>query len=117
MTTLPRRSLLAIAALGGAAAATGLGTASWAAPPAADPQWYAPIRDAIAGPPDGAAGAPPTATAGKSGARYGYSAAIAATADAATRLVYSVNATDAKAESQAPTIQRLIAAGTKLLLT
>ncbi|MEU7872501.1 serine hydrolase domain-containing protein [Dactylosporangium sp. NPDC049140] len=63
MTTLPRRSLLAFAALGGAAAATGLGTASWAAPAAADPQWYAPIRDALAGLPDGAAGAPPTATA------------------------------------------------------
>ncbi len=53
---------------------------------------------------------------GKSGARYGYSTAVAADADAGTRLVYSVNATDAKAEAdkQAPVIGRIIGAALKL---
>jgi D-alanyl-D-alanine carboxypeptidase len=52
---------------------------------------------------------------GKSGARYGYSAAIAGTADASSRVVYSVNATDAKAEGQAPVIGRITATALGLL--
>jgi D-alanyl-D-alanine carboxypeptidase len=52
---------------------------------------------------------------GKSGARYGYSAAFAGTADAASRVAYSVNSTDAKAEGQAPVIGRIIQAGLSLL--
>jgi D-alanyl-D-alanine carboxypeptidase len=52
---------------------------------------------------------------GKSGARYGYSAAIAGTADAGSRVVYSVNATDAKAQGQAPVIGRITTAALGLL--
>ncbi|GAA0901463.1 serine hydrolase domain-containing protein [Virgisporangium aurantiacum] len=52
---------------------------------------------------------------GKSGARYGYNAAIAATRDGGSRIVYSVNATDAKADGQAPTIGRIIGAALGLL--
>lgn len=66
MTTLPRRTLLTMAALGGTALATGVAAPSWAAPTGsrkADPEWYAPLRDAIAGLPDGTAGSLPTATA------------------------------------------------------
>jgi D-alanyl-D-alanine carboxypeptidase len=67
MTTFSRRTLLGTAVLGGAAVAAGVATPSSAAPPtggaAADPNWYAPMRDAIAGLPDGSAGTPPTATA------------------------------------------------------
>ena len=48
---------------------------------------------------------------GKSGARYGYNAALAATDDGAFRLVYSVNSTDAKSEAANPTIGRIIGAG------
>lgn len=63
MTTLPRRTLLTMATLGGTALAAGAAAPAWAAPPGpanADPEWYAPMRDAIAGLPDGAL---PTATA------------------------------------------------------
>jgi D-alanyl-D-alanine carboxypeptidase len=91
-------------------------------------------RDLFAVPdvPDSQTGAPATYSAGltrlvtlpdgraiwgKSGARYGYSAAIAATPDAASRVVYSVNSTDAKAQTQTPTIGRIIAAAMNLLLT
>lgn len=67
MTTMPRRTLLTMAALGGTALAAGTAGPSWAAAPAGpahpDPDWYAPVRDAIAGLPDGAAGTLPTATA------------------------------------------------------
>jgi len=90
-------------------------------------------RDLFAVPdvPDSQTGAPATYSAGltrlvtapdgrtiwgKSGARYGYSAAVAATPDAASRLVYSVNSTDAKAEAQAPTIGRIVNAAIGLLL-
>jgi D-alanyl-D-alanine carboxypeptidase len=52
---------------------------------------------------------------GKSGARYGYSAAIAATPEAATRLVYSVNSTDAKSEAQNPVIGRITTAALGML--
>jgi D-alanyl-D-alanine carboxypeptidase len=47
---------------------------------------------------------------GKSGARYGYSAAIAATRDGTFRGVYSVNSTDAKGETQPAITQQIIAA-------
>lgn len=67
MTTLPRRTLFTMAALGGAALAAGAATPSRAAAPArptkANPDWSAPMRDAIAGLPDGSAGTLPTATA------------------------------------------------------
>jgi D-alanyl-D-alanine carboxypeptidase len=67
MTTMPRRSLLTIAALGATAFATSVPTRSWATSATddtnADRDWYAPMRDAIAGLPDGSAGTPPTATA------------------------------------------------------
>jgi D-alanyl-D-alanine carboxypeptidase len=53
---------------------------------------------------------------GKSGARYGYNAAIAATPDAASRLVYSVNSTDAKSEEDNPVLGRIIGAATGILL-
>jgi D-alanyl-D-alanine carboxypeptidase len=53
---------------------------------------------------------------GKSGARYGYSAAIAATPDAASRLVYSINSTDAKSEAANPVIGRVIDAAVGILL-
>ncbi|GAA3303747.1 serine hydrolase domain-containing protein [Dactylosporangium vinaceum] len=52
---------------------------------------------------------------GKSGARYGYSAAIAGTADAASRVLYSVNSTDAKAEGQAAVISRITLTALSLL--
>ncbi|WP_435221465.1 serine hydrolase domain-containing protein [Streptomyces sp. Tue6028] len=43
----------------------------------------------------------------KSGARYGYSTAVAATRDLSRTLVYSVNSTDAKGESMNPVAQRI----------
>ncbi|WP_340375601.1 serine hydrolase domain-containing protein [Streptomyces sp. SS7] len=46
----------------------------------------------------------------KSGGRYGYNAAIAATRDLGRTLVYSVNATDAKSEDANPVVGRIIAA-------
>jgi D-alanyl-D-alanine carboxypeptidase len=52
---------------------------------------------------------------GKSGARYGYSAAIAATPDAASRVAYSVNSTNAKADTQTLAIGRITAAAIRLL--
>ncbi len=51
---------------------------------------------------------------GKSGSRYGYSAALAATADGGSRLIYSVNATDAKSTDETPVVGRII--GTALAL-
>ncbi|MBV1856204.1 serine hydrolase domain-containing protein [Catellatospora tritici] len=80
--------------------------------------------------PDLATGAPATYSAGltklvtfpngqviwgKSGARYGYSAAIAGTADAASRVVYSVNSTDAKSQTQTPVIERITLTALTLL--
>jgi D-alanyl-D-alanine carboxypeptidase len=53
---------------------------------------------------------------GKSGSRYGFSAAIAATPDATSRMVYSVNATDAKAQTPTPTIGRITTTAVSLLL-
>lgn len=47
---------------------------------------------------------------GKSGARYGYSAAVAASRDGSLRAAYSVNSTDAKGEEQPLITQRIIAA-------
>ncbi|WP_229378959.1 serine hydrolase [Streptomyces sp. VRA16 Mangrove soil] len=47
---------------------------------------------------------------GKSGARYGYSAALAATRDLSRTLVYSVNATDAKGEEMNPVAARIVGA-------
>ncbi|OXY90648.1 serine hydrolase domain-containing protein [Streptomyces diastatochromogenes] len=49
----------------------------------------------------------------KSGARYGYSTAIAATRDLSRALVYSVNSTDAKGESANPVAERIIMATLK----
>ncbi|MER5428728.1 serine hydrolase domain-containing protein [Streptomyces sp. NPDC002588] len=46
----------------------------------------------------------------KSGARYGYSSAIAATRDLSRTLVYSVNSTDAKSEDANPVVIRIIMA-------
>lgn len=43
----------------------------------------------------------------KSGARYGYSTAVAATRNLSRTLVYSVNSTDAKGESMNPVAQRI----------
>jgi D-alanyl-D-alanine carboxypeptidase len=43
----------------------------------------------------------------KSGARYGYSAVVAATRDLSRTLVYSVNSTDAKGESMNPVARRI----------
>jgi CubicO group peptidase (beta-lactamase class C family) len=43
----------------------------------------------------------------KSGARYGYSAVVAATRDLGRTLVYSVNSTDAKGESMNPVAERV----------
>ncbi|MFJ8932547.1 serine hydrolase domain-containing protein [Streptomyces sp. NPDC102364] len=50
---------------------------------------------------------------GKSGSRYGYSAAIAATRDLSRTVVYSVNATDAKGEEMNPVAQRIIMASVR----
>lgn len=47
---------------------------------------------------------------GKSGARPGYSTAIAASRDLGRTLVYSVTATDAKAETMNPDAERIVAA-------
>jgi CubicO group peptidase (beta-lactamase class C family) len=49
----------------------------------------------------------------KSGARYGYSSAIAATRDLSRTLVYSVNCTDAKSEDANPVVVRIITAALK----
>ncbi|MET7569938.1 serine hydrolase domain-containing protein [Streptomyces sp. NPDC005492] len=49
----------------------------------------------------------------KSGARYGYSAAVVATRDLSRTLVYSVGATDAKGESMNPVAQRIVLAALK----
>ncbi|MGW0210544.1 serine hydrolase domain-containing protein [Streptomyces sp. NPDC003233] len=49
----------------------------------------------------------------KSGARYGYSTAIAATRDLSRTLVYSVNSTDAKGEETNPVAQRIVLAALK----
>ncbi|MEV5875553.1 serine hydrolase domain-containing protein [Streptomyces sp. NPDC052101] len=46
----------------------------------------------------------------KSGARYGYSTAIAATRDLSRTLVYSVDSTDAKGEDANPVAQRIVLA-------
>ncbi|MFF3710472.1 serine hydrolase domain-containing protein [Streptomyces phaeochromogenes] len=46
----------------------------------------------------------------KSGARPGYSTAIAATRDLSRTLVYSVNATDAKSEEMNPVAERIVGA-------
>ncbi|MEU1269199.1 serine hydrolase domain-containing protein [Streptomyces sp. NPDC005799] len=46
----------------------------------------------------------------KSGARYGYSAVVAATRDLSRTLVYSVNSTDAKGESMNPVAERVVLA-------
>lgn len=50
---------------------------------------------------------------GKSGGRYGYNSAIAATRDLSRTVVYSVNATDAKSENANPVIGRIITAALK----
>ncbi|WP_248294276.1 hypothetical protein [Actinoplanes sp. TBRC 11911] len=44
----------------------------------------------------------------KSGARYGYAAAIGGSRDGSFRLVYSVNATDAKGDGQMSTAEDII---------
>ncbi|MET7689708.1 serine hydrolase domain-containing protein [Streptomyces sp. NPDC005483] len=49
----------------------------------------------------------------KSGGRYGYNSAIAATRDLSRTLVYSVNSTDAKSEDANPVIVRIITAALK----
>jgi D-alanyl-D-alanine carboxypeptidase len=49
----------------------------------------------------------------KSGARYGYSTAIAATCDLSRTLVYSVNSTDAKGTSMNPVAERIVMAALK----
>ncbi|MFF4056736.1 serine hydrolase domain-containing protein [Streptomyces sp. NPDC001668] len=49
----------------------------------------------------------------KSGGRYGYNAAIAATCDLSRTVVYSVNSTDAKSEDANPVIVRIITAALK----
>ncbi|MEV7074657.1 serine hydrolase domain-containing protein [Streptomyces sp. NPDC093990] len=46
----------------------------------------------------------------KSGGRYGYNSAIAATSDLGRTLVYSVNSTDAKSEDANPVVGRIITA-------
>lgn len=50
---------------------------------------------------------------GKSGGRYGYSTALAATRDLSRTVVYSVDATDAKSENANPVIGRIITAALK----
>ncbi|MFE6889685.1 serine hydrolase domain-containing protein [Streptomyces sp. NPDC057694] len=47
---------------------------------------------------------------GKTGSRYGYSAALAATRNLSRTLVYSVNATDAKGEEMNPVAERIVMA-------
>ncbi len=47
---------------------------------------------------------------GKSGARYGYNAGIAATRDLSRTLVYSVNSTDGKGEEANPAVGKITAA-------
>ncbi|MFH8984094.1 serine hydrolase domain-containing protein [Streptomyces varsoviensis] len=47
---------------------------------------------------------------GKSGARYGYNAGIAATSDLRRTLVYSVNSTDAKGDAVNPAVGKITAA-------
>ncbi|PWI15144.1 peptidase [Streptomyces sp. Act143] len=49
----------------------------------------------------------------KTGARYGYSAALAATRDLSRTIVYSVCDTDAKDETSNPVIDRIVAAALK----
>jgi D-alanyl-D-alanine carboxypeptidase len=49
----------------------------------------------------------------KSGARYGYTAVMAATRDLSRTLVYSVNATDAKGEEMNPVALRIAMAALK----
>ncbi|OPG06037.1 peptidase [Streptomyces sp. GKU 895] len=49
----------------------------------------------------------------KTGARYGYSTALAATRDLRRTIVYSVGDTDAKDESSNPVIDRIVAAAVK----
>ncbi|MFF4033053.1 serine hydrolase domain-containing protein [Streptomyces sviceus] len=49
----------------------------------------------------------------KSGARYGYTSALAGTCDLSRTLVYSVNSTDAKSEDANPVVARIIAAALK----
>ncbi|WP_419995304.1 serine hydrolase domain-containing protein [Streptomyces boninensis] len=50
---------------------------------------------------------------GKTGSRYGYQAAIAATRDLSRTVVYSVNSTDAKGESMNPVAERIVMAAVK----
>ncbi|MCX4765341.1 beta-lactamase family protein [Streptomyces sp. NBC_01275] len=49
----------------------------------------------------------------KSGGRYGYNSAMAATRDLSRTLVYSVNSTDAKSEDANPVVGRIIMAALK----
>ncbi|MFK4105780.1 serine hydrolase domain-containing protein [Streptomyces sp. NPDC019531] len=49
----------------------------------------------------------------KSGGRYGYNSALAATRDLSRTLVYSVNSTDAKSEDANPVVVRIIMAALK----
>lgn len=49
----------------------------------------------------------------KSGARWGYSSAVAATRDLRRTVVYSVNSTDAKGEAMNPVVGRIITAALK----
>ncbi|MEU3617479.1 serine hydrolase domain-containing protein [Streptomyces sp. NPDC006872] len=49
----------------------------------------------------------------KSGGRYGYNSAVAATRDLSRTLVYSVNSTDAKSEDANPVVTRIITAALK----
>jgi CubicO group peptidase (beta-lactamase class C family) len=49
----------------------------------------------------------------KSGARYGYSAVVAATRDLSRTLVHSVNSTDAKGEEMNPVARRIAPAALK----
>ncbi|GHH86562.1 hypothetical protein GCM10018793_58870 [Streptomyces sulfonofaciens] len=46
----------------------------------------------------------------KSGARYGFSAAVGATRDLSRTLVYSVGATDAKGDGMNPVAERIVMA-------
>ncbi|MEU6847115.1 serine hydrolase domain-containing protein [Streptomyces sp. NPDC046716] len=50
---------------------------------------------------------------GKTGSRYGYSAALAATRNLSRTLVYSVNATDAKGEEMNPVAERIVMAAVR----
>ncbi|MFC4507506.1 MULTISPECIES: serine hydrolase domain-containing protein [Streptomyces] len=49
----------------------------------------------------------------KSGGRYGYNSAVAATRDLSRTVVYSVNSTDAKSEDVNPVVNRIIMAALK----